>query len=66
MYAIEFSFTQSIIGEAVAKSEDEIREGLIAEFGDAPDFKIVKVELLKENTEEQLSLSLVPPTNSVN
>jgi len=64
IYNIEFSFTQSIVGEAIGESEEAVREGLLQEFADAPDFKIVHVTFMKP--EEQLELHLVPSTPTYN
>ncbi len=61
MYSIEISFTQNVVGEAFADTEEEVRERLTKEFEEAPDFKILKIERLGEAN--QLSLEFNPTLN---
>lgn len=68
LYAFAFNYTETVKGTGYAKTEEEVREGLVREFGMAPDFRIMEVTVTDEvMMEKQLSLELVePPSNSMN
>lgn len=57
MYSIEISFTQNVVGEAFGNTEEEVRERLNEEFEAAPDFRILKIELLGEASQLALNFN---------
>lgn len=58
VWSFQFSYTESIVGEAFGTSEDEVRNNLVHEFGHAKDFKI---DLIEESPDHPAAAQLDLP-----
>ncbi len=60
IYSFQFTYSETIVGEAFGNSEEEVRANLQAEFGHAKDFKIDLIEpsmMNQANTQLELTLN---------
>ena len=62
IYEVGFNFIQSVIGEAIGESEDEVRGALLEEFKDLPGYEITKLVELGDYTQ----LDIFNENNTVN
>ncbi len=44
IFSFQFTYSETIVGEAFGTSEEEVRANLVSEFGHAKDFKIDLIE----------------------
>ncbi len=56
VYSVEFSFVQTITGEAFGESEEEVKKGLEEEFSNIPEFTIISIKEIGPMSQYEMNL----------